>query len=96
MTDLLKPPPVDTAQPDKPMAEGRWLWRRLYVFGLSLALWSLLVRAVRTTPPEAMPRITEGLMSLLGLLLVLYLVAPTAQQLIELSASLKMRPGGRL
>jgi len=91
--------PVNSPLPEKPpldriLAEGRWLWRRLYVFGLSLALWSLLVRAIRTTPPEAMPRITEGLISLLGLLLVLYLVAPTAQQLIELVASLRLRAGG--
>ena len=35
------------------LAEGRWLWRRLYVFVASAALWLLLARAVgRTAPPS--------------------------------------------
>lgn len=81
-----------------PLAEGRWLWRRLYVFAASGGLWVLLAWAVRRVEPVAMARVAEGLMSLLGLLLVLYLVAPTAQQLIELIAQLRLRlskEGGR-
>lgn len=81
-----------------PLAEGRWLWRRLYVFAASGGLWVLLAWAVRRVEPTAMARVAEGLMSLLGLLLVLYLVAPTAQQLIELIAQLRLRlsrKGGR-
>lgn len=76
-----------------PLAEGRWLWRRLYVFAASGGLWVLLAWAVRRVEPVAMARVAEGLMSLLGLLLVLYLVAPTAQQLIELIAQLRLRLG---
>jgi len=90
MTDSPNTPPTAA-----PLAEGRWLWRRLYVFGVSLALWILLARAIRATRPEALPRVTDGLMALLGLLLVLYLVAPTAQQLVELSTRLRLRAGGR-
>ena len=76
-----------------PLAEGRWLWRRLYVFVASLGLWGLLAVIVRATPPPALPRVADGVMSLLALLLVLYLVAPTAQQLVELLANLKLRLG---
>lgn len=76
-----------------PLAEGRWLWRRLYVFAASGGVWVLLAWAVRRVEPVAMARVAEGLMSLLGLLLVLYLVAPTAQQLIELIAQLRLRLG---
>ena len=86
---------LETTTGQRPLAEGRWLWRRLYVFGVSLALWVLLARAIRATRPEALPRVTDGLMALLGLLLVLYLVAPTAQQLVELSTRLRLRTGGR-
>jgi hypothetical protein len=73
------------------LAEGRWLWRRLYVFGGSFALWALLSRAVERTEAAALPSVARGLMSLLALMLVLYLVAPTAQQLVAMLAELKLR-----
>jgi len=76
------------------LAEGRWLWRRLYVFTTSAAAWLLLDRLIALTPPEAAPRLAQGLMALLALVLVLYLVAPTAQQLIASLAILRPRPGG--
>lgn len=76
------------------LAEGRWLWRRLYVFATSGAAWLLLDRLIAGTPPEAAPRLAQGLMALLALVLVLYLVAPTAQQLIATLAVLRPRMGG--
>lgn len=75
------------------LAEGRWLWRRLYVFATSGAAWLLLDRLIVATPPDAVPRLAQGLMALLALVLVLYLVAPTAQQLIATLAVLRPRPG---
>jgi hypothetical protein len=79
-----------------PLAEGRWLFRRLYAFAVSAGLWVLLMRTVGRTPAEMLPRITDGLMGLLALILVLYLVAPTAQQLIALIATARLRiSGGR-
>lgn len=77
-----------------PLAEARWLWRRLYVFAVSLALWRLLGSVIDRTAPEALPRVASGLMALLALTLVLYLVAPTAQQLVALLASLRLRLAG--
>ena len=74
-----------------PLAEAQWLWRRLYVFLASCALWRLLADAVARTDPQALPRVASGLMSLLALMLVLYLVAPTAQQLVVLLANLRLR-----
>ena len=59
------------------LAEGRWLWRRLYVFVASAGLWLLLARAVGRTAPADLPRVADGLMGLIALMLVLYLVAPT-------------------
>ncbi|AQR61374.1 hypothetical protein BZG35_06690 [Brevundimonas sp. LM2] len=79
-----------------PLAEARWLWRRLYVFLASFGLWRLLDDAIARSEPQALPRLAVGLMTLLGLTLVLYLVAPTAQQLIALLAQLRVRlPRGR-
>ncbi|WP_420479666.1 hypothetical protein [Brevundimonas sp. FT23028] len=71
-----------TGEPGRPLAEGRWFWRRLYVFASSAALWVLLARVGDMIPPEAAPRLAEALMGLLALTMVLYLVAPTAQELI--------------
>ena len=69
------------------------MWRRLYVFATSSAAWLLLDRLVALTPPEAAPRLAQGLMALLALVLVLYLVAPSAQQLIATLAVLRPRLG---
>jgi len=74
-----------------PLAEGRWLFRRLYAFAVSAGLWILLMRTVGRMPPEMLPEITDGLMGLLALILVLYLVAPTAHQLVALVASARSR-----
>ena len=80
---------TDPASP--PLAEGQWLWRRRYVFLASLALWRLLAQAIDRAGPDELPGIASGLMSLLALTLVLYLVAPTAQQLVVLLANLRIR-----
>jgi hypothetical protein len=77
--------------PVPPLAEARWLWRRLYVFLASFALWRLLASAVERTELAQLPRVAAGLMGLLALTLVLYLVAPTAQQLVALLAHLRLR-----
>lgn len=74
-----------------PLAEGRWLWRRLYVFLTSGGAWLLLDRLIAAVPPAAAPRLAQGLMTLLAVTMVLYLVAPTAQQLIASLAILRQR-----
>lgn len=84
---------TDEANGTPSLAEGRWLWRRLYVFSASAALWLLLDRTLARAPAASLPRLVEGLMGLLALTLVLYLVAPTAQQLVTLLANLRLRLG---
>ncbi|MNE22734.1 hypothetical protein D3C80_1159580 [compost metagenome] len=81
----------EISQGEPGLAEGRWLWRRLYVFAASVGLWWLLARAVGRTAPADLPRVAEGLMGLLALMLVLYLVAPSAQQMIAMLANLRLR-----
>ncbi len=65
-----------------PLAEGRWLWRRLYVFAATGAAWTLLDKLVAMAPADAAPGLAGRLIDLMALTLVMYLVAPTAQQLL--------------
>jgi len=81
------------ARKSPPLAEGRWLWRRIYVFSATAALWGLLAGLVWEGDPRVLARVTDGVVALLALVLVLYLVAPTAQQIVELLANLKLRLG---
>lgn len=83
-------PPAEPAAAE--LAEGRWLWRRLYVYAASLALWLLLRLAVTRAAASDLPRIAEGLMGLIALMLLLYLVAPSAQQVLNM---MRLRAGGR-
>ena len=75
------------------LAEGRWLWRRLFVFMTSLILWALIHRALDRVSVEALPPLVDRLLMLIALISLLYLVAPTAQQLVTLAV--RFRPGGR-
>ena len=75
--------------------EGRWLWRRLYVFGLTLGLWLALDQAVRRAAADDMPAVAADLMRLMALISVLYLMAPSAQELGKLALSLRFKLGGR-
>ena len=74
-----------------PLAEGRWLYRRIYAFAISAGLWALLMRTVGRMPAEMLPHAADGLMGLIALMLVLYLVAPTAQQMIAMLANMRLR-----
>lgn len=75
------------------LAEGRWLWRRLYVFLTSGAIWLMLARLSLQAPPQEATRLMDRGLSLLGLLVVLYLVAPTAQQMLAGLSGLSGRSG---
>lgn len=79
------------------LPEARWFWRRLYVYVASGVGWSLLTWAVARTPPQGLPAVAHGLMVLLGVTMVLYLVAPSAQQLAAVFAEMRLRlsVGGR-
>ena len=84
---------VSGAAPNPNLAEGRWLWRRLYVFAVSLGVWALVWRAVGDAPAADQLAIVRGLAALQALVLTLYLL-PTAQQIVELLARLRLRMGG--
>ena len=86
-----------TPAPNSGLPEARWLWRRLYVYAASVIGWGLLTWSVARTPPSSMASVAHGLMILLGVTMVLYLVAPSAQQLAAVFAEMRLRlaMGGR-
>jgi hypothetical protein len=81
--------------PPPRLAEGRWLWRRSYVFATSGGAWLLLERLIGAASPDHAAGLARGLMALLALTMVLYLVAPTAQQLLAGLRSLRSGPDDR-
>ena len=91
---MTRPPDSASPPPPSPLAAGRWLWRRLYVFARTGAAWLLLDRLIALTPPEAALPLARALMALLALTMILYLVAPTAQQLIASGRALRPPLGG--
>lgn len=85
-------PPV--TDPQDPLPEGSWGWRRLIVFLATAATYALLGWAIFKAPASDMEKIAANLMLLLGGILTLYLVAPSANQITELLATLKLRLRG--
>ncbi|WP_292051252.1 MULTISPECIES: hypothetical protein [unclassified Brevundimonas] len=67
------------------LAEGQWVWRRLYVYLCTMLIWVLLRDALHRAPADQVQRFAEGLMGLLALMSLLYLVAPSAQQVVNLA-----------
>ncbi|WP_297802830.1 hypothetical protein [uncultured Brevundimonas sp.] len=77
---------IETSErPAVDRAEGRWFWRRLYVYLATMLIWVLLRDAVRLSPPEQLRHLADGLMGLIALMCLLYLVAPSAQQIVNLA-----------
>lgn len=88
------PPPSGSIGAMPLQAEGRWLWRRSYVFASSLGLGALLLRLVDRAEPADLPGLVRAVTGLMALLAVLYLVGPTAQQLIAFVAQLRSGRAG--
>lgn len=77
-----------------PPAESRWLFRRLYVFASTGGLWLLLRDLIARAEAADLSRLIDGVLALQALVLVLYLVAPTAEQVIAVLAQLRLKPAG--
>ena len=86
--------PFANPDPQDPLPEASWFWRRLLVFGLAVGLYRLIGFAVTHAHQNDLPGMAAHLMILLGVILVLYLIAPSANQLAELLASLKFQLRG--
>jgi hypothetical protein len=84
------PPQTATADPQDPLPESNWFWRRLFVGVICAALLALVwyrTEVIGQAALDGKEGAVDGLVSLLklslyltGLVIMLYLIAPSAEQ----------------
>ena len=79
--------------PDNPLPEASFLWRRWLTFAASLALWGLLFLALPRIPGAHLLAFAQSIMVVLVVLWVLYFSGASADDIGRLIAS--ARPGPR-
>lgn len=71
-----------------PLPETNWLWRRSYTFALSLIslafVWFGAEAMYSLNRPLELFKITEYMIWILGFLILCYMVAPSAEQIVKL------------
>lgn len=72
-----------------PLPEGDWKFRRVFVYGLVLALVGALFLTILLAPTADLQRIAGWLILLIGFVTVLYLVAPSAVEVIRMLSALR-------
>lgn len=90
MTDTTKP----TVDLQDPLPEASWLWRRVFVFATTAAVFWMLWGAIDRLAAVALAAPTLGVPALLslckwiigfsGLMATYYMVAPSAEQIVKL------------
>lgn len=98
-----KPPAVDAQDP---LPEATWFFRRIFVFGLSVALLAMIwfkIDAVADVARAGSETAIAGLVALLkwclatiGALILFYLLAPSAEQLTRLIQTARTLQTGRV
>lgn len=96
------PPP--TADPQDPLPESNWLWRRAFIFLITIALlagvWfkvddlSVVALIQNETAIKGLITILKWALSLIGVMVLLYLVAPSAEQVAKMLATLSAWKSG--
>lgn len=71
-----------TAASDRP--EPKWVWRRLIVWVVSVFAMLQLHGILKRIPLEHIAQIADRLLVLLGLVLAVYLIGPTAEHIVAL------------
>lgn len=102
MTD--KTPNAQLPNPQDPLPEANWLWRRVYVCAVTAAclwmLWGLVdrvgtVAVMRpTTGIAALIVITKWVIGLLGVVITYYLLAPSAEQITKMIKTASLLKAG--
>lgn len=73
-----------------PLPEGDWKYRRVFVYALVLLLVLALFATIGLAPRSDLQAIAGWLILLIGFVVVLYLVAPSAVEVIRMLSA--MRP----
>lgn len=82
---------ASSPNPNDPLPEGQWLFRRIYVWSLTVLLLALTAFAVWRSPPGQLQLIALWLIGLIGLIATYYLLAPSAPELARLIAEFRTR-----
>lgn len=80
-----------TPDPQNPLPESTWLYRRLYTWSLTIAAIALLWWLVRRMPAEDLQLVALWIIGLLSLVVTYYLLAPSAPELARILAELRIR-----
>jgi hypothetical protein len=71
--------------PQDPLPEGKWLYRRLFTWTLTLICCGLLWFIVQQLRGDvALVEVAKWLIGLIGILATFYLIAPSAEQLAKI------------
>lgn len=96
MTDTTDPKGISaTADPatvrvdvQDPLPETSWLWRRIYVFTFSMISVAFIMYALQSlyqmNQAEAVYRIARYMIGVHAMLILFYMVAPSAEQIVKL------------
>ena len=78
-------------EPQDPLPEGQWLFRRIFTWTLTVALLALLGWIIARMPADALQPIALWLIGLIALVVTYYLLAPSAAELARIFAELRIR-----
>jgi hypothetical protein len=81
-----------------PLPEPSWLWRRVYTFALSLIslgfIWYGAEAMFLLKRADELFAITRYMIAILGVLILFYMVAPSAEQIVRLIQAAKILQAG--
>lgn len=72
------------APPSRPMPEPQWFWRRLLTWVVVVAALVGVHRVIGLIPAGQLAPIADRLIYLLGAVVTLYLIGPTAEHIVAL------------
>lgn len=81
------------ADPQDPLPEPKWLFRRLFTY-LFVVVWTVLVGCISLrVPADDLQLIVLWLIGAVMLVTTYYLLAPSAEQLAQIFAAIRLRIG---
>lgn len=91
MAKALLPPEID---PQDPLPDSSFTWRRVWTYGLTLGLWGFAMYGMHRLPDDdVLPAIKYGF-ALIGFAGLLYMGGASAKEITGLLATLKLRLRG--
>lgn len=77
--------------PQDPLPEGQWLFRRIFTWSLTVVLLGLLGWIIWRMPADGLQLVALWLIGLIALVVTYYLLAPSAAELARIFAEIRGR-----